>query len=315
MSFSLYDTLWSIPSRKHRDILWLLHHPNLLENIPDLDCVSTEDKRQWLEHSLPWLVENAKYPEILESSLQGTRQHKLGVYAENLLLYYLRWSSPFRLIEHDLQIFTEKTVEQPNKRSIGALDFLIETPNTEIEHWEMTIKYYLHHHLHPHLPINHPAQYIGPDGKDSLHNKLEKLRSHQLPLGSNPRSLQTFAEMGIQAPIRSRLFHTGMFFAQWQKKFPIPEHCSSLQPTGTWIHKKDFIMQFHSSSKRWAVRTHPNWLAPILSPQGENIVDAIEVMEHPMDWQKFIMVAEMQRCPKGWQEVHRWVLVEDDWVQ
>ena len=109
-------------------------------------------------------------------------------------------------------------------------------------------------------------------------------------------------------------WHCGLIFAEWNKPYVPPEksewgQSSPVQPQGFWIRRKDFIQEFFNSSKRWLVRHHPDWLAPI---ESDVVFDSVEIMEQPLN-RGFLMLAEMVFNGRSWREETRWVLVHDEW--
>lgn len=297
---SLYPLLWSIQSPVLRDLLSLLQMPAIIDS-HSIEIISTEQRRTWIQEALDWINIEDQYPENLHHFTNTKRQYKLGLYAEDLIHYYLRFGSPYRVLHHDVQIFREK-------RSIGALDFLLQSPTGQIEHWEMAVKFYVQHKSSPHM-----NSWIGPEGKDSLHNKMTKFTEKQIPLSHSVEGRLFLEQQGITTPVQQRIVMMGMLFRPWKDEWTAPAGMSAHQPQGTWIHRGDFFMEFYDSPHLWSPRRKPKWLAPKLCTDSNELLTALEILDAPMERGNYLMVSQMQPCPLGWEEIHRWIIVGDDW--
>ena len=292
--------IWTLPTQAHRDLWWLLTTPHIIED--SSTGVSSREKESLLPDAWSWIQRDAKYPSNLQSWIQNPhRQRKLGLYAEDLLHYYLQWGSPWRVRWHDVQI-------QENKRSIGAIDFILEKDGT-LEHWEMTVKFYLQHKA-----TGKWTDWVGADQRDSLYKKWAHFHNKQLKLSSHPATIAKLAEDGMTMPARARIWHCGLIFSEWGAPCILPEptvygHVHSSQPLGQWIRRKDFIQFFFGAAHRWVIREHPNWLAPI---ESEHALTTVEIMDTSAS-RGFLMLAEMSPYNSGWRERKRWILVDDNW--
>ena len=292
--------IWTLPTQAHRDLWWLLTTPHIIED--SSVGLNSSQKENLLPDAWNWIQRDAEYPSNLQSWVQNPhRQRKLGLYAEDLLHYYLQWGSPWRVRWHDVQI-------QENKRSIGAIDFILEQ-NGVLEHWEMTVKFYLQYKA-----TGNWTDWVGADQRDSLYKKWAHFHTKQLKLGTHPATVAKLAEDGMTTPTQSKIWHCGMLFSEWGAPCELPEPCvygqvHTSQPLGQWIRRTDFVRFFFSNKYRWVIRDHPNWLAPI---ESEHALTTIEVMDVPIS-RGFLMLAQMSAHNNGWRESTRWVLVDDDW--
>ena len=96
---------------------------------------------------------------------------RLGKYIERFVSYQLN-------NENDISILCENVQIQQNKRTLGELDCIIQKGKTTI-HLEVIYKFYLFDESVGTTEIDH---FIGPNRKDSLLEKLLKLKEKQLPL-------------------------------------------------------------------------------------------------------------------------------------
>lgn len=99
-------------------------------------------------------------------------QGPLGKRMESFFHYYIKQFSNYQILAHNLQI-------QGTSATAGEIDFLLERKSSaEIIHVELVYKIYLY------LPsIKEELQrWIGPNKKDALVKKLDRLKNHQIPM-------------------------------------------------------------------------------------------------------------------------------------
>lgn len=96
----------------------------------------------------------------------------LGKRAESFLNHLLETTKRYNLLTHNLQI-------QQGNTTIGELDAIVyDTILKKYLHIEQVYKVY----VYDDSIIDEYARWIGPNRKDSLAEKLEKLKSHQFPM-------------------------------------------------------------------------------------------------------------------------------------
>jgi len=111
----------------------------------------------------------------------------LGKRAECFFEYCLIQSKYYKVIAKNIQVFSNKT-------TIGELDFLLlEKTHKSIIHVEMVYKFYLYDPNFDH----ELSRWIGPNRKDTLLQKLDKLHQKQFPLINTPEAAITLNELGI----------------------------------------------------------------------------------------------------------------------
>ena len=235
--------IWTLPTQAHRDLWWLLTTPHIIED-SGVGLTSSETELSFPKQGLD--SARCKCPSNLQSWVQNPhRRRKLGLYAEDLLHYYLQWGSPWRVRWHDVQI-------QEHKRSIGAIDFILEKDGL-LEHWEMTVKFYLQHKA-----TGQWTDWVGADQRDSLHKKWAHFHNKQLQLSSHPATLTKLADDGMDSPTCAKIWHCGMLFAEWNAPVYFLSrtygHAAS-QPLGKWIRRKD--LSVFSETTSIVYREHP----------------------------------------------------------
>jgi hypothetical protein len=97
----------------------------------------------------------------------------LGKQAEYLFEHYLKTSQSIELLAANVQI-------QGTSRTLGELDYIVNDHiASKTIHVELACKFYLHD---PNLSLDFEATWIGPNLKDTLQDKLNKLQEKQFPL-------------------------------------------------------------------------------------------------------------------------------------
>ncbi|TXD84044.1 DUF1853 family protein [Subsaximicrobium wynnwilliamsii] len=99
------------------------------------------------------------------------RPLRLGQLAERFVFNQLDALKDFEILAENLQI-------QDQKRTVGELDALLLKGSQPI-HLEMVYKFYLYDAT---LGLTETQKWIGPNRRDSLEEKLDKLQKQQLPL-------------------------------------------------------------------------------------------------------------------------------------
>ena len=296
-----WDFYWSLSHPAHRDLAYLLNAPCLLSTCDNFDAVDTSVFKQWFQQYKHWILLESENPDRLIDSVNTLRQYKLGLYAEDLFLYFLDHQTEYELILHDQQIFKEK-------QCIGAMDFIVRTPSGDVEHWEMAIKYFLQR-----TPSTDWIDFVGPSHVDSMHRKLTKMVDRQLKLTQRSETKDFLQKQNIPIPSVTRVLSVGRFFAGFNQPFVAPKGCDPNQPQGLWVRKVDFEKQFCGTDTLWKIRHHPRWIGPYLSTEREELSTVSEVLNSPLERERYLMLSQMTKVALGWQECARWVMVIDSW--
>lgn len=155
------------------DLAWVVgckqgefsHYPatNLIESDMDVSQFWLPD----INERLAALVMN---PEPLENAVRACKSHFLGSYFETLFSFAIRHLSCFNILCEHVQVMDK------DKKTVGEIDMLVETPAGECIQFEVAIKFYLERtDLYPH-------HWIGPNKNDSLKKKVDRARRHQLQI-------------------------------------------------------------------------------------------------------------------------------------
>ena len=98
---------------------------------------------------------------------------RLGHLIEKVVSELINASENYQLLHENVQIIQDK-------QTIGELDFIVQhTETQEIIHLELAYKFYLYDAS---ISSDASKNWIGPNRRDALHEKLAKLQQKQLPL-------------------------------------------------------------------------------------------------------------------------------------
>lgn len=122
----------------------------------------------------------------------------LGKRAEYFFKFCIEQSTNYDLLVHNLQIFKGNT-------TLGELDYIIQERKTgKLLHIELVYKFYLYDpdHQEKNSVIPEPFQtelckYVGPNRRDNFLYKLNRLKTHQLPLLYTSQAKDTLSLLGI----------------------------------------------------------------------------------------------------------------------
>ncbi len=249
-----------VNSKNHQSwmnaLRWVMTQPGLIEGLPG-------GHEALLGSSDPRLTELLSRDSAgLMALLAGPRAHKLGIAFEALMLWGLEQGLGYRCIVRDVQI-------QDGKRTMGALDFILEAPCGSIEHWELAYKLFLQCDGGTGW-----SSWLGPRGRDRLDAKLNRMLTHQLPLSSTPQAIATLGAMGVDHIDRRRMMVQGVLFSPWGHE-PQRAKQGHQDAQGRWLRPSQLpeLIAAHPHS-RWVYRERPLWFGPWAGPAEAGISSA-----------------------------------------
>lgn len=206
----------------------------------------------------------------------------LGKRVEFFLLHYLEQQPHLEVLTHNLQIIQEKL-------TLGELDFLYYNKEQQQHyHLEQVYKFYIYYPTEGE-DLEH---WRGPNNKDSLVEKLDKLSQKQFPLLQHPATQAQLQALGIPTDnILPQLSFKAALFTPWQQPFPSD---SSLHPAcwkGYWLTYEAFLQQDWQDCLFW-VLDKKNWgIAP---PVEESWLSLQEARVAIKSW------LDRERAPLCW---------------
>lgn len=204
---------------------------------------------------------------------------RLGKLVERFVSNELQQNDAIDILVENIQI-------QDNKITLGELDCLI-LKNHQPIHLEIIYKFYLYN---PSVGTTEIEHWIGPNKKDSLHQKLEKLINKQLPLLYNSKTKPLLDSLNVSPEvITQKVYFKAQLFVPLKDygiSFPlINNNCI----VGFYLNIKD-ISLFENC--KFHIPTKHNWL---VTPHTD--IDWLTFINFKADVLKFI---NEERAPLCW---------------
>ena len=181
----------------------------------------------------------------------------LGKRMEDLFAAYITHFTSEKILLQNQQIIS-------NKETLGEIDFLLKNvASGEISHVELVYKFYLYD---PETGTSETEHLIGPNKRDSLVRKLQRLQKRQFPMLFHPktRELLDKYEISPEDILQKMCFKTSVFLPKQMKKI----NFSEINPetvAGYWIRASEFTFEayrknafFTPVKKYWPVQPHCN---------------------------------------------------------
>ena len=310
-----------------RDLAWTIQSPGLLaasyresphgENDEDWVITDTWCEQQYAKFET-WLGALDESPQPLLDWLKPRQNPRLGYYFESLVEFWLSHDqSVSRLIPH-LQVNDATLKDQ--RRTLGEFDFLLlDSEHQRVQHWEVAVKFYLHDQR-----ANGQALWYGPNPRDRLDLKLQRLFQHQLTLSRLPQARVALQALGLNLPLWPRLLLKGYLFYRsddhWTHHETRFRGLSARHLRGWWTYLEPFVIPNAESDRRWLYLPRLQWLAPakVVRDQEGQLMNFRELHNFCFDLlgrhQKPPLLAEMRRAESGvWEEVSRGFVVPPHW--
>lgn len=287
-----------------RDLVWALTAPSLIKGTDKSVVLGSNfwaSQCLELEKSIEGILAD---PQPFLTFFSSRRRFRLGLYFEDLILYFIQYISQYELLAHDLQVFS-------GGRTLGAFDFILRAPDGEVEHWEAAVKYFLQSRS-----SSEWGAWIGPNGRDSLKRKMGKMEDRQLLLSEKKESQELLKERKIPLPTRRRILSKGMLFQPFlMPEWPGPYKGDPAQPQGVWIRVMDFLDYLKASGKHswWSVRLRPDWMAPSFAYHTTHLLSSSQLIGVFNGHTRAMMLSEMNETNEGFFETRRWFILTELW--
>ena len=298
-----------------RDLAWVMCSPSLLaqkqtpyagEKVSDVWC------DQVCQKNLAWLSLLDEEPDSLLQWLDQRASPLLGIYFESLLAFWLQHLPDTELLAQNL------VVGQPGLQ-LGEFDLLFrDLVQRQLFHWEVTVKFYLRYGKADY-------QWLGPNPRDSLQRKLNKVFDRQLHLSEHPRAMQILQRELGQHQLVPQAFVKGYLFypydSDWLNPTQIPPGVSASHLKGWWCHHAEVPAWLQSSpaENRWLALSRLQWLSPVIRENIAELMDKNELLEclanYFSEYYKALLLVELKAGDDGWSEVSRGFVVNDTWPQ
>lgn len=296
-----------------RDLAWTISSPSLLRPILAPDgamAVSDEWCRDAYKESENWLRHLDRSPEELQQWLDTHSSRLLGVRFERLIEFWLRHWRRSRVLAARAEV-TE------GLHAVGEFDFLwADSLRRRTIHWEVAVKYYLQY-----TDTAGRVSFLGPNPRDTLEKKFNRLVSHQLRLSDLPQASPLLARLGT-GKVTAEAFVKGYLFYPSEGEWRHPVSSAPISPehmTGWWTKASQGKVPRHDPTSRWLVLPRLDWLAPARRDERLPGLDWFALQDvlkdhfgnprHPP-----VLLAELVPAEAGiWLECSRGFVVPDYW--
>lgn len=260
----------------NRDLKWLAQAPVYLASEPN--SVNPQDIFGYV-------------PKHLEPPSDNKR---LGFYYEDLVYELLKTNKEIDCIHKNVQVFE-------NDSTLGEFDFLIHRKNLGWLHLEVAVKFYLA------VVGEGITQFIGPNAKDQLHIKLNKMLGQQLHLSITPGGQKKLRELGI-ANIKSGFLMQGyVFIHPFQNELLSLSEINPELPKGLWVYKHE-LKDLNLENQFLAVIPKLRWLSLYHCSENELVRDiSLLLIKTPF------LLAVLRENENNYMEQSRIMIVGDNW--
>jgi hypothetical protein len=206
-------------------------------------------------------INSEKYPfenfnfldeKIADSQFSFPKNLVLGMQAEACFEAYLNSTKNYKLLTANLQI--NGAIE-----TLGELDYIVkDLKSDKIIHIELACKFYLYDE---NAGASKEEKWIGPNRKDSLFDKLEKVKLKQFPLLQKEETIKKLATLQIETPTLQQLCLKAFLFLPQKinRSFLLKNYSDCV--VGYWIKHTDFTED--DKTALYARPTKKEWLLPI----------------------------------------------------
>lgn len=206
---------------------------------------------------------------------------RLGKYIERFVSFELSQNSSISIIAENIQI-------QQEKRTLGELDCILLKDKQPI-HLEIIYKFYLYDSSNGKNEIEH---FIGPNRKDSLLEKLTKLKDKQLPLLYSKECISYLKSLKLDTTkIEQQVYFKAQLFVPFSNKNLQLKQLNTACIIGFYINTREleqfFNCKFYIPDKKdWLILPHKNvnWLS--FSAFKNNAKDYLNRNFSPLCWLK-----------------------------
>ena len=176
----------------------------------------------------------------------------LGKQAEVCFEYIIKHSKRYQLLAANIQI-------QGKTKTLGELDYLIfDTETNKTLHIELACKFYL---FDDNLGPEDAAKWIGPNRKDTLEEKLEKVKEKQFPLLYTSETATLLNDLKLNSTtIEQQLcIKSFLFIPKHFRKEQLPTYYQDCL-MGTYISFSEFNPE--DDEAQYALPDKKQWLLP-----------------------------------------------------
>ena len=193
-------------------------------------------------------------PILSTSQFEGniTQNPRLGKRVESFVSCYLQQFEEIKILKENIQV-------QNNKITVGEIDCLLFKDNAPI-HLEIVYKFYVYDASIGNSELEH---WIGPNRKDSLQEKLDKLKDKQLPLLYKDECKSVLKELHFDInKVEQKVLFKAQLFVPFANQDVVFKQLNSDCVSGFYINIKE-LEQF--TDCKFYIPAKLNWLVEVHS--------------------------------------------------
>ncbi|MHA6280543.1 DUF1853 family protein [Salinimicrobium sp. CAU 1759] len=191
------------------------------------------------EYPLFQTLEN--YSKALNFEPSAPPAKVLGKRMEDFFAQYIT-----NFTSEEILIQNEQIIQ--GKNTVGEIDFLLKQTTSEvISHVEMIFKFYL---FDPESGTSELDHLIGPNKRDSLNQKLERLQKRQFPLLFHPATKDLLNSLGLPAEdVVQKMCFKAWVFLPLNMKENVLTKINPQTLAGYWIKAKEFTPEGYDENR------------------------------------------------------------------
>lgn len=285
---------WQTPAVRH--LAWLCQAPPLLTG-PGLFRPAERLPADWRQR----LAALDRAPAPLLAWLGRAASKRLGHYFECLYAFFLEELLGWPVLLHN------QPVRDARGRTLGELDFIVRNRDTgAAEHHELAVKYYLG------CPEPEGVRWYGPDARDRLDLKRERMLHHQARMTERPETQELLAQRNIQGPLAARIVMPGNLFYPPAPELSPPQYVNPAHEGGYWLRLPELAGW---DTGNWVALVKPDWLGPYQCRQAPDPGASGAQLEWVARNGRPALFAAMapRTDGQGYQESARYFVVPEDW--
>lgn len=222
------------------DLAWVIGSPSLIAeaDYKDSRLLTNQWFKKQLKISETFLTQHDKNPREIQAFLSQMPAFKLGIYFEQLIHFWLN-------IHPDYEVIHNNLILSADKLTLGEMDFVIKDATGRVIHLEVAVKFF--------LQINNQQQshWLGPNLKDRLDLKVNKLLSQQIELSNKALAKTELQKLDIAIDEHWVLLKGRLF-----------KHDKHLTADCAWLSLEDFS-RYQNNDSRWVILDKSYWLSEI----------------------------------------------------
>jgi len=211
---------------------------------------------------------------------QMDKRVRLGHLVEYFVQFELENENGINVLANNVQVYS-------NKRTVGEFDLFIESEKTHYQ-IEVVFKFYLYD---KNIGDSEIDRWIGPNRKDSLIEKITKIKKKQFPLIELPESVKVLETYGLDATkMKQCVYFKAKLYTPIDENVEL-ERLNSDCVAGFYISFKDLdrfsdYKIYIPSKHNWLVKAddNVNWLD--YETASNEILAMIEEKRSPLVWFK-----------------------------